>query len=79
MCPSNRLHHKWNEISGRLAHYRCALQPLCLATGYSNNDFNANDVVLGTICHNYYGHLNGTLETVLGAKPNKVHPFGQGC
>ena len=25
--------------------------------------------VLDTICHNYYGHLNGSVEAVLAANP----------
>ena len=37
--------------------------------------------MLDTICQNYYGHLNGTVEAVLDANPglaDEVQPFRAG-
>ena len=41
----------------------------------------ADGDVLDTICHNYYGHLNGTVEAVLDANQglaSEVQPFRTG-
>ena len=41
----------------------------------------ADGDVLDTICHNFYGHLNGTVEAVLDANQglaNEVQPFRAG-
>lgn len=37
--------------------------------------------LLDTLCHGYYGHLNGTVETVLDANPglaDEVQPLRAG-
>lgn len=37
--------------------------------------------VLDTLCHGYYGHLNGTVEAVLQANPglaDQLQPFTAG-
>jgi phage tail protein X len=36
---------------------------------------------LDTVCHHYYGHLNGTVEAVLAANPglaDELQPFRAG-
>ena len=41
----------------------------------------ADGDVLDTICHNFYGHLNGTVEAVLDANQGlayEVQPFRAG-
>ena len=41
----------------------------------------ASGDVLDTICQNYYGHLNGSIEAVLNANPglsDEVQPFRAG-
>ena len=41
----------------------------------------ADGDVLDTICHTYYGHLNGTVEAVLDANQglaNEAQPFRAG-
>ena len=41
----------------------------------------ASGDVLDTICHNFYGHLNGTLEAVLKANrglADEPQPFREG-
>ena len=41
----------------------------------------ADGDVLDTICHNFYGHLNGTVEAVLDANQglaNEAQPFRAG-